>query len=127
MAIRTQAISSSGAEAVWLSHRHQISRRGGSLPLLVALGGAIAVCVGSYMTWATFYAGLISRNGVAGHGKYFIGLAVGSMLVAVLSNLPGVSRALRLAVVPGGATIAFFAIRDLRRLDTLVNDPSAGF
>jgi len=85
------------------------------------------VIVGSYMTWATFYAGLISRNGVPGHGKYFIGLAVASVLAIALSTMPGVSRALRSLVLPAGGAIAFVAIRDLRNLDVLISDPASGF
>jgi hypothetical protein len=100
---------------------------GSSLPLLLTVVGAATVTVGSYMAWATFYAGLISRNGVAGHGKYFIGLAAASILAMALSMVPGVSRAIRGLILPAGAAIAFFAIRDLRNLDALIHDPASGF
>jgi hypothetical protein len=127
MAIGSEAISSRTNPRSVRATEARIGRWGSSLPFLLTLAGAVTVMVGSYMAWATFYAGLVSRDGVAGHGKYFIGLAAASVLAAALSTMPGVSRALRWVVVPVGLTIAFFAIRDLRNLDTLVNDPAAGF
>lgn len=93
----------------------------------LAIAGAIAVIAGSYMTWASFYAGLISRNGVPGHGKYFIGLAVATIALALLSMIRGVSPALRWLVLPAAATIAAFALRDLYNLNALIHDPNAGF
>lgn len=94
---------------------------------LLAGSGAITVIVGSHMAWATFYAGLIERNGMPGHGKYFVGLAAASLAALALSAAPGVSRALRWFPLAAGATIAVFAYRDLRNLNALVNDPAAGF
>ncbi len=128
MAIQPQAMSMPSSDArVHTAATMRVERLFGLMPLLLAGAGAITVTVGSYMAWATFYAGLISRDGVAGHGKYFIGLGAASVLVVALSMFPGVSRAIRLLVFPAGATIAFFAIRDLRNLDALVNDPASGF
>ena len=128
MAIRTEAFSASrDLTSVRRTPGTGIRRLGRSLPFLLTLAGAVTVTVGSYMAWATFYAGLISRDGVAGHGKYFIGLGAASVLAVALSATPGVSRAIRLIVVPAGAAIAFFAIRDLRNLDALIRDPASGF
>ena len=128
MAIRTEAFSASRElTSVRATPGTGIGRLGRFLPFLLTLAGAVTVTVGSYMAWATFYAGLISRDGVAGHGKYFIGLSAASVLAVVLSMIPGVSRSLRLVIVPAGATIAFFAIRDLRNLDALISDPASGF
>jgi hypothetical protein len=127
MAIQASAMSSSMHVLETTPIRARLGRWGSALPLLLTAVGAVTVIAGSYMAWATFYAGLISRNGVAGHGKYFIGLAAASVLIAALSMTPGVSRTVRCLVVPAGAAIAFFAIRDLRNLDALINDPASGF
>ena len=94
---------------------------------LLAMSGAATVIAGSYATWATFYAGLIARNGVSGHGKYFIGLAVAAALVSILASVRGVWGGLRWLVVPAGVAIAALALRDLRNLEALVGDPAAGF
>jgi hypothetical protein len=91
------------------------------------VSGAATVIAGSYATWATFYAGLIARNGVSGHGKYFIGLAIAAALAATLSSVRGVWGGLRWLVVPAALVIAAVALRDLRNLVALVGDPSAGF
>lgn len=105
-------------------------RRGGwsalLLPLLAA-AGAVTVIAGSYATWATFYAGLIARDGVAGHGKYFIGLAVAGALAVVLGHVRGVWPGLRFAATLAGLAIAAVAVRDLRNLEALVTDPAAAF
>jgi len=127
MAIRTGAVPSISVDVARASRGAQAGRRGSSLPLLLTVAGAITVTVGCYMAWATFYAGLISRNGVAGHGKYFIGLAVASLVAMAFSMAPGVSRAIRGLIIPAGAAIAFVSIRDLHNLDALVNDPASGF
>lgn len=91
---------------------------------LLALAGAGAIVAGSYMTWATFYAGLIERNGVAGHGKYFIGLAVAGALAAALSSIRGAAP-LRWLVPAASLAVAFYAARDLRNLYALQHDPAA--
>ena len=96
------------------------------LHLLIAAGATIVVA-GSYSTWATFYAGLVARNGVAGHGKFFTGLAVAAVLASLLTSVRGVWDGLRWLAVPAGLTIALFALRDLRNLDALIRDPAAGF
>lgn len=96
------------------------------LPLLAAAGMA-TVIVGSYATWATFYAGLIARDGVAGHGKYFIGLAAAGALAVALAQVRGVWPGLRFAATLAGLAIAAVAFRDLRNLEALVTDPSAAF
>ena len=93
--------------------------------LLVALGAA-TVIAGSYATWATFYAGLVSRNGIDGHGKYFIGLAAASMLAALLATRRGVSRSLTMLIVPASIAIALIALRDIRNFNTFVHDPASG-
>jgi hypothetical protein len=85
------------------------------------------VVVGSYATWATFYAGLIARNGVSGHGKYFIGLVIAGALAALLSSVRGVWGGLRWLVVPAAVVVAGVALRDLRNLEALIGDPAAGF
>ena len=94
---------------------------------LLLAAGAGTVIFGSYSAWATFYAGLISRNGVDGHGKYFIGLALASVVAALLSTRGGVSRALTLLVIPAALTIAIVALRDIRNFDSFVHDPASGF
>ena len=127
MAIRTGTMSSISVGMSPAPRAAQVGRRGSSLPFLLTAVGAVTVIVGSYMAWATFYAGLISRNGVAGHGKYFIGLAVASLVAMAFSTAPGVSRAIRGLIIPAGAAIAFVSIRDLHNLDALVNDPASGF
>ncbi len=93
---------------------------------LLLAAGAATVIFGSYSAWATFYAGLISRNGVDGHGKYFIGLALASVVAALLSTRGGVSRALTLLVIPASLTIAIVALRDIRNFDSFIHDPAAG-
>jgi hypothetical protein len=105
----------------------QQGRWDGHLFHLLVVSGAATVVAGSYATWATFYAGLISRNGVSGHGKYFIGLAAAATLVALLSSIHSVWSGLRWMVVPLALIIAAIALRDLRNLDVLVGDPAAGF
>ena len=105
----------------------QLSRWGGMLPHLLILAGAATVVVGSYTTWATFYAGLIARNGVAGHGKYFIALAVAAVLASLVTNFRGVWGGLRWTSTLAGVAIAVFGYRDLSNLDALVRDPSVGF
>lgn len=94
---------------------------------LLAISGAATIIAGSYATWATFYAGLIARNGVSGHGKYFIGLAIAAALAALLSSMRGVWGGLRWLVIPAAIVIATVALRDLRNLEALVGDPAAGF
>ena len=108
------------------SDRRGIGRWSAHAFHLLAIAGAATVIAGSYATWATFYAGLISRNGVDGHGKYFIGLAAASMLVALLATRRGVSRALTLLIAPAGITIALMALRDIRNFDAFVHDPASG-
>lgn len=92
----------------------------------LAVAGAVAVTAGSYMPWATFYAGLVERNGVPGHGKYFIALAAASLVAAGLSHIRGMSP-LRLLPAIAGATIAVFAVRDLMNIRALIDDPAAAF
>ena len=94
---------------------------------LLVVSGAATVIAGSYATWATFYGGLIARDGVSGHGKYFIGLALATMLAVTLSRARGVWGGLRWLAVPAGMAIAAVALRDLRNLDALVRDPATGF
>lgn len=96
------------------------------LSLLLTAMGAIAVIVGSYAAWATFYAGLVQRDGVSGHGKYFIALAVASMLASAVSTRRGL-QAIRWIVPAAGATIALVAGRDLRNLYALQDDPAAAW
>ena len=98
-----------------------------SLFHLLAVAGAVTVIVGSHMTWATFYAGLIERNGMPGHGKYFVALAAGSIVALGFAVVPGVSKALRWLPLAAGITIAAVAFRDLRNLNALISDPAAGF
>jgi hypothetical protein len=93
---------------------------------LLSLSGATLVISGAYMTWATFYAGLVERNGVAGHGKYFIALAVGALIAAALSSKRSLAP-LRALVPLAGAIIAAFAIRDLVNLHALIGDRGAAF
>lgn len=93
---------------------------------LLVVAGAATIVFGSYSAWATFYAGLISRNGVDGHGKYFIGLALASVVAALLATRRGVSRALTLLIIPASLTIALAALRDVRNFDSFVHDPAAG-
>lgn len=96
------------------------------LPCLAATGAA-TVIVGSYSTWATFYAGLIARNGVAGHGKYLIGLAIAGALAVGLAQIRGVWPGVRWLATAAGVAIAATAARDLHNLDALVSDPAAAF
>jgi hypothetical protein len=126
MALATAQHSyNSGSRDVAHSQRH--GRWDRHLFHLLALSGAATVIAGSYMTWATFYAGLIARNGVSGHGKYFIGLALAAALAAVLSSMRQVWDGLRWLVVPAAIVIAAVALRDLRNLEALIGDPAAGF
>jgi hypothetical protein len=115
------------ASASNTSDRRGIGRWSALAFPLLAAAGAATVIAGSYATWATFYAGLISRNGVDGHGKYFIGLAAASVLAALLSTRRGVSRAVTLLIIPAGITIAVMALRDIRNFDAFVHDPASGF
>lgn len=96
------------------------------LSLLLTAAGAIAVIVGSYTAWATFYAGLVQRNGVSGHGKYFIALAAAAVLASVVSTRRGL-QAIRWLVPVAGAAIALVAGRDLRNLYALQDDPAAAW
>jgi hypothetical protein len=93
---------------------------------LLAAVGAMAVIAGSYMTWATFYAGLVERNGLSGHGKYFIALAIGALIAAALSSKRGLAP-LRLLVPAAGGIVFALALRDLRNLHALTGDPAAAF
>jgi hypothetical protein len=94
---------------------------------LLVLAGAATVVVGSYSTWATFYAGLIARNGLPGHGKYFIGMAVAAGVAALLPSIRGVWGGLRWLALPAGLVIAAIALRDLHNLDALVQNLEAAF
>ncbi len=96
------------------------------LSVLATTAGAIAVIVGSYTAWATFYAGLVQRNGVSGHGKYFIALAAASVLASIISTRAGL-HAVRWLVPAAGAAIALVAARDLRNLYALQDDPAAAW
>ncbi|MEX0750134.1 MAG: hypothetical protein WD359_04925 [Dehalococcoidia bacterium] len=93
---------------------------------LLAATGAVTVIVGAYLPWATFYAGLIERNGVPGHGKYFIALAVGALIASALSSMRGLAP-LRSLTPIFGVAIAAFAVRDLRNLYALTDNPAAAF
>lgn len=93
---------------------------------MLVIAGAAAVIAGSYMTWATFYAGLIARNGVPGHGKYFIALAVASVLAAGVAHVRGMSL-LRLLPAGAGIAIAVVAARDLLNIRALTDDAAAAF
>jgi hypothetical protein len=97
-----------------------------ALHLLVA-AGAVTVILGSAMTWATFYGGLIERDGMAGHGRFFVGAACASVLAALLAGRGGVSRTLRWLPMLFGVAIAGWAYRDLRNLHALIEDPASGF
>lgn len=119
----TEFPRTSGASARSL----QAGRWGGFLPHLLVAAGAVTVIVGSYTTWATFYAGLIARNGVAGHGKYFIAAAVAALLASLVTRIPGVWGGMRWLSLPLGSAIGFYAFRDLRNLDALILDPGAAF
>lgn len=99
-------------------------RWNGQLFHLLAAAGALAVIIGSYMTWATFYAGLIERDGVSGHGKYFIALAAGAALAAIVSSKRGLAP-VRVLVPLAGVTIAAFAVRDLSNLHDLIGNRAA--
>ena len=98
----TQITGTAGASARSL----QMSGWGRLLPHLLVITGATTVIVGSYTTWATFYAGLIARNGVAGHGKYFIALAAGAVLASLLTNMRGVWSGLRWTSLVAGVLVA---------------------
>lgn len=115
-AISTTAVASSRAAAP--------GRWNEGLFHLLALAGAGMVILGSYLPWATFYAGLVERNGVPGHGKYFIGLAAAAALAAAISAVRGGSP-IRWLVPLFALGVAFYAARDLRNLYALQDDPSA--
>lgn len=124
MALATgQITGTAGASARSL----QMRGWGSMLPHLLILAGAATVIAGSYTTWATFYAGLIARNGVAGHGKYFIALALAAVLASLLTNVRGVWNGLRWTSLLAGVAIAAVAYRDLRNLEALILDPAAAF
>ena len=93
---------------------------------MLAIAGALVVVAGAYTPWATFYAGLVERNGVSGHGKYFIALAVVAVLATALSHVRSMRGVGALAPLAGIA-IAATAIRDLRNMQSLTHDPAAAF
>ena len=110
------------------SFRERTSERVGgwseALFLVTAMAGVALLIVGSYMPWASFYYGLIERNGVSGHGKYFIGLAAAAGLAALFSTRRGV-EGVRLLVPAAGLLVGAAALRDLRNLRQFVDDPQA--
>jgi hypothetical protein len=120
---RTLAVASRFRDACF---RSVVGRWNSALFHLLAASGAVTIVVASHMTWATFYAGLIERNGMAGHGKYFVGLAAASLLAVGLSRLPGVSRALLWTPLIAALLIGTVALRDLHNLNQLVGNPAAG-
>jgi len=133
--IRTEgpAAMTMQASAATAAHRDESRSRTFSLrdvqaplSLLLTTVGAIAVIVGSYTAWATFYAGLVQRDGVSGHGKYFIALAVASVLASAVSTRRGL-QSMRWIVPAAGAAIALIAGRDLRNLYALQDDPAAAW
>lgn len=93
---------------------------------LLITTGALLVVVGSYLPWATFYAGLIERNGVPGHGKYLIALAAVALIAGGASHARTLGG-LRIIAPVAGIAIGLVALRDLRNLDALIGDPSAAF
>lgn len=114
-----------------VTRRDAAARAGGrwdawAFHLLVAAGAA-TVIAGSYLPWATFYGGLVARDGVAGHGRYFIGIAAACVALALATTRPGVWRGLRWLLLPAGLAIVAVALRDLRNLSALTHDPAAGF
>lgn len=92
----------------------------------LALAGALVVIAGAYTPWATFYAGLVERDGVAGHGKYFIALAVVAVLATALSSVRSM-RSVGVLAPLAGIAIAATAVRDLRNMQALTHDPAAAF
>ncbi|MCS7275785.1 MAG: hypothetical protein NZ695_02020 [Dehalococcoidia bacterium] len=92
---------------------------------LLAIAGSVAVVVGSYLPWATFYDGLYRPDGVSGHGRFFIGLAVAAVASAVLSEVPPRAPSLRWAVGLAGALVGAFAMRDLWNLKDMTGSPEA--
>ena len=92
---------------------------------LLALAGAATVVVGSYLPWATFYDGLYRPDGVSGHGRFFIGLAVAAAAAALLSEVRPRADSLRWAVALAGALVGAFALRDLWNLKDLAGSPEA--
>jgi hypothetical protein len=76
---------------------------------LLVISGAAPVISGSSMTWATFSGGVIARNGVSGHGKYFIGIAAAAVSAVALSPVCGVWDGVRLVVVTAGAALLALA------------------
>jgi hypothetical protein len=126
MAIDITSSHSHGHDIV-TGDRRSIGRWSASAFHLLVLAGAATVVAGSYATWATFYAGLVSRNGVDGHGKYFIGLAAASLVAAILSTRRGVSRSIALLIIPAGITIALMALRDIHNFNTFAHAPESGF
>lgn len=96
----------------------------GAASLALALVGAATVTAGSAMPWATFYRGLVERNGLAGDGAYMVGMAVASALASVLAMRRPLAPLRWVALVAGVAIVAL-ALRDLRNIHRLEADPAA--
>jgi hypothetical protein len=83
------------------------------------------VIIGCYLPWATFYDGLYRPDGVSGHGRFFIGLAVAALAAALLAEARPSLPSLRWAVPLAGAIVASVALRDLWNLEQLLASPEA--
>ncbi len=92
---------------------------------LLAASGAIAIVVGSYLPWATFYDGLYAPNGVSGHGRFFIGLAMAAVAALALAQVRPRAPVLRWALPLAGAIVAAMALRNLWNLNDLLSSPEA--
>ena len=94
---------------------------------LLVVAGAVTVVVGCYLPWATFYDGLYQPNGVSGHGRFFIGLAVAAVAASLLAGVRPALPGLRWAVAAAGAIIAAISLSDLWNLRDLLSSPEAVF
>jgi hypothetical protein len=92
--------------------------------LALALGGAATVIAGAAMPWATFYRGLVERNGLAGDGAYMVGLAAAAALAAAFSMARTLAPLRWVSLIAGAAVVAI-AVRDLRNIHELQGDPAA--
>lgn len=92
---------------------------------LLAIAGATAIVVGCYLPWATFYEGLYRPDGVSGHGRFFIGLAMAAVAGALLSEARPKAPSLRWAAALAGALAGAIALRDLWNLKDLAGSPEA--
>lgn len=91
---------------------------------VLAFAGAAVVVAGVLLPWATFYRGLVERNGLAGDGAYMTGLAVAAVVASVFGLSPRLAP-VRWIALAAAVCIALIAARDLRNIYALEDDAAA--